>query len=400
MTGINQALTQIRELEGQKVGSGQCYALSAYYEHLITPDSTVGLGAGVNGVFGAVGDTIKASHIGSAYNWTANGWTVVVPNSATDIRVGCIINIKAFYGAPFHTGQYGHTGLVTAVDNEQVTIHEQNVKGVELVTSTIYRLDQAFINGISSLVYPSDSVQGIPTKRVNGDLFSGLITDVDPNLMNGDFNRKGIDRIVIHHNAGTSDEEARRTWYKSTGIGTSAHYQVTPDKIWGCVGEESVAYHAGNYDMNQRSIGIEHLNATGAPHWTIAEATYLNSAKLIADICQRYKLPIDDKHIIPHRAVSATACPGGIDMVKLIRMVQEVAKGSTLSKMETTEPFKVRVAISNLNIRREATTKASKCGYCPRGVYTITETKQADSYHWGKLKSGQGWFALDFVKRL
>lgn len=249
----------------------------------------------------------------------------------------------------------------------------------------------------------SKQTAGIPTKRVNGDLFSGLVTDVDPNIMNADDNRARVNLIVIHHNAGTSDEAARRTWYVSTGVGTSAHYQVADDKIWGCVGEESVAYHAGNYGMNQRSIGIEHLNNSGAPHWTISEATYRSSAKLIADICQRYGIPIDHEHIIPHKSVSATACPGGIDMDKLIRMAQEVAKGVVISKMETTtlpDVFRVKVAVKDLNIRKAPSLSAAKNGVAKIGVYTITETKTADGHEWGKLKSGAGWIALTYVKRL
>lgn len=162
----------------------------------------------------------------------------------------------------------------------------------------------------------------VPAKNINGEIYSGLITGVDPNPMNCDGNRVKIDRIVIHHNAGTSDEGARRTWYVSTGHGTSAHYQVTPDKIWGCVGENYVAYHAGNYPVNQRSIGIEHLNNTGAPTWTIAEETYRNSAKLIRDICERYNIPMDRQHIIKHSEASQTSCPGGIDIDKLIAMAR------------------------------------------------------------------------------
>lgn len=148
----------------------------------------------------------------------------------------------------------------------------------------------------------------VPAKNINGEIYSGLITGVDPNAMNSDSNRTKIDRIVIHHNATTNDAVARHTWYVSSGHGTSAHYQVTPDKIWGCVGENYVAYHAGNYPMNQRSIGIEHLNNTGAPTWTIAEETYRNSAKLIRDICERYNIPIDRQHILKHGEVSSTAC--------------------------------------------------------------------------------------------
>lgn len=163
-----------------------------------------------------------------------------------------------------------------------------------------------------------------------GRLFSGTITDVDGNEFNGDSNRTTIDRIVIHHNAGTSDDGARRTWYTRSGVGTSAHYQVTPTKIWGCVSEDKVAYHAGNYSMNQRSIGIEHLNNTLAPTWTIAEETYLNSAKLIADICYRYNIPCDRNHIIGHREVpSATLCPAGIDIDKLILLAKQILAGTT-----------------------------------------------------------------------
>ena len=162
----------------------------------------------------------------------------------------------------------------------------------------------------------------VPTKNINGEIYSGLITGVDPNAMNCDSNRTKIDRIVIHHNATTNDAVARSTWYVSSGHGTSAHYQVTPDKIWGCVGENYVAYHAGNYPMNQRSIGIEHLNNTGAPTWTIAEETYRNSAKLIRDICERYNIPIDRQHILKHGEVSSTACPGGIDIDRLVAMAR------------------------------------------------------------------------------
>lgn len=162
----------------------------------------------------------------------------------------------------------------------------------------------------------------LPVKNIGGEIFSGVITGYDANIMNCDSNRTKIDRIVIHHNATTNDAVARSTWYVSSGHGTSAHYQVTPDKIWGCVGENYVAYHAGNYPVNQRSIGIEHLNNTGAPTWTIAEETYRNSARLIRDICERYNIPIDRQHILKHGEVSSTACPGGIDIDRLVAMAK------------------------------------------------------------------------------
>ena len=219
------------------------------------------------------------------------------------------------------------------VDNNKDGINDQLQVGGPTRRVTRYLYEDSTVETTNGTILgklvgwfeiPSVKGENLDTKVVNGDVFSTLITDVDPNIMNADSNRTTIDRIVIHHNAGTSDENARRTWYVSTGVGTSAHYQVTPNKLWGCVGENSVAYHAGDYGMNQRSIGIEHLNNVGAPVWTIAEETYARSAKLIADICKRYGIPCDRSHIIKHSEVYATACPGGIDIDRLVRMAKDI----------------------------------------------------------------------------
>lgn len=244
------------------------------------------------------------------------------------------------------------------------------------------------------------------TKRVNGDLFSGLITDVDEEIMNSDQNRLDIDTIVIHHNGGLSDEGARSTWYVSTGHGTSAHYQVTPDKIWGCVGEESVAYHAGNYEVNQRSIGIEHLNNRGEPDWTIAEETYWNSARLIADICNRYNLPINRETIHPHQEFTATDCPGGIDLNRLIQMAAEILAGDCFQASKEEQPrdgnreYLVRVVDDDLYIRTGPGVDYPDDGFCPLGTFTIMQVEEADGYTWGLLKSGRGWIALDYTEEI
>lgn len=245
----------------------------------------------------------------------------------------------------------------------------------------------------------------LATKRVNGDLFSGLITDVDEEIMNSDQNRLDIDTIVIHHNGGLSDEGARSTWYVSTGHGTSAHYQVTPDKIWGCVGEESVAYHAGNYEVNQRSIGIEHLNNRGGPDWTIAEETYWNSACLIADICNRYNLPINRETIHPHQEFTATDCPGGIDIDRLIQMVLELSgdidnEEQVKQFSESDQVFLVRVVNDGLYLRTGPGVDYPDVGFCPLGTFTIVQVEEADGYTWGLLKSGRGWIALDYTEEI
>lgn len=131
-----------------------------------------------------------------------------------------------------------------------------------------------------------------------------------------------IDRIVIHHNASTADV-IPGVWQTRQA---SAHYQVTPNAIRQCVDEGNTAWHAGNWAMNLRSIGIEHLNSTGAPSWQVSPKTIERSAQLVADICNRYDISIDREHIIKHSEVPrATSCPGGLDIDKLVARARELA---------------------------------------------------------------------------
>ena len=178
------------------------------------------------------------------------------------------------------------------------------------------------------------------TKNINGDIYSDLITSYDTRPMAaGYFARKPIDRIVIHHNATTNKNVAINTWLANGAAQTSAHYEVADNEIIGTVGENVSAWHSGNGTMNSRSIGIEHKNATGAPTWKISEATYASSAKLIADICKRYGFYPDATHVIPHKQVHATACPGGINMSKLIKMAQKIYNGGKVS-VSSSKPAK------------------------------------------------------------
>ena len=65
--------------------------------------------------------------------------------------------------------------------------------------------------------------------------------------------------------------------------------------------------------------------------------------------------------------------------------------------------FKVRVKISDLNIRKGPGTNYDRIGYFLNpGVYTIVEVQNGTGSKtgWGKLKSGAGWISLDFATRI
>ena len=63
-------------------------------------------------------------------------------------------------------------------------------------------------------------------------------------------------------------------------------------------------------------------------------------------------------------------------------------------------PFKVRVEISDLNIRKGPGTNYARTKYIAVGVYTIVEVQSGTGSDngWGRLKSGAGWISLDFCR--
>jgi hypothetical protein len=132
-----------------------------------------------------------------------------------------------------------------------------------------------------------------------------------------DANRATIDHIVLHSTAGTL--QAALNTFSSPNTQTSAHYIIDNNgKLWAGLEEYNVGYHSGNYQINQRSIGIEHVDE-GATVKRHTDAQYTTSAKLVKDICAFYNIPINSNNIIPHSQVVATACPNGLDVARIIR---------------------------------------------------------------------------------
>lgn len=88
-------------------------------------------------------------------------------------------------------------------------------------------------------------------------------------------------------------------WFESPAAGTSAHYVAEAGRVACLVAESDTAYHAGNWDTNCQSIGIEcNPRASQADLETIRE--------LIDDLHTRYPAA----QIICHSDVIPTGCPG------------------------------------------------------------------------------------------
>ncbi|HEO5870478.1 TPA: glucosaminidase domain-containing protein [Streptococcus agalactiae] len=168
-TKTMQALNEATRLKGRRIGSGQCYALSGWYAKKLDGawiDSSIG------GIRGRIGGGMAAALIGTDYNWGAYGWKLDRSPNAGNLQAGGIYNVKANFGAPFYTTQWGHTGIIKSVSKTRVTVLEQNFVGRMYVVENSYEIN-AFARGLQTVCYPREiaqgmSVNGATTQQVSG----------------------------------------------------------------------------------------------------------------------------------------------------------------------------------------------------------------------------------------
>lgn len=168
-TKTMQALNEATRLKGRRIGSGQCYALSGWYAKKLDGawiDSSIG------GIRGRIGGGMAAALIGTDYNWGAYGWKLDRSPNAGNLQAGGIYNVKANFGAPFYTTQWGHTGIIKSVSKTRVTVLEQNYAGRMYVMENSYEIN-AFARGLQTVCYPREiaqgmSVNGATTQQITG----------------------------------------------------------------------------------------------------------------------------------------------------------------------------------------------------------------------------------------
>lgn len=135
-----------------------------------------------------------------------------------------------------------------------------------------------------------------------------------PNHTNANRSIRSIDRIVIHVAEGSYWGSVR--WLANARSHGSSHFIVSrKGEIAQLVSTSDVAWHAGNSRVNARSIGIEHEGYTYR-RGSITDAEYHASARLVAYLARRMRIPIDRRHIIGHHEVGnpyRRGMRGGID---------------------------------------------------------------------------------------
>ncbi|MDN5667047.1 MAG: N-acetylmuramoyl-L-alanine amidase [Renibacterium salmoninarum] len=133
--------------------------------------------------------------------------------------------------------------------------------------------------------------------------------------------RQGLtpDKIVIHwwgKPVGQTQAGILDFFCRTNDRQTSAHYVVSAGLISRIVAETDTAWHAGDWQTNLTSIGIE-CNPRQS------DGDYSTIAELIRDIRTRW----GDLPLYPHRNFTSTECPGTYDLARLDALARDGAPG-------------------------------------------------------------------------
>lgn len=89
----------------------------------------------------------------------------------------------------------------------------------------------------------------------------------------------------------------------------------------------------------------------------------------------------------------------GRKIMGILNSVISCREGATAE--EPSLPYRIRVSITDLNIRTGPGTGYERMQHIPVGIYTIVEEADGKgASKWGRLKSGAGWISLDFTEKI
>ncbi|UGY94752.1 peptidoglycan recognition protein family protein [Streptomyces gobiensis] len=108
-----------------------------------------------------------------------------------------------------------------------------------------------------------------------------------------------VDYIVVHDVEGYW-EGALKLVQDPTYV--SWHYTLrsSDGHIAQHVPTKDVGWHAGNWFVNAKSIGLEHEGFLAQPDAWYTEAMYRTSARLVRHLAKKHNIPLDRQHIIGH----------------------------------------------------------------------------------------------------
>ena len=123
--------------------------------------------------------------------------------------------------------------------------------------------------------------------------------------------------LFVDHWIGMGTLESAESHFKDPASRVSAHFGIGQDgRIWQWVALEDTAYHAGDWDNNLLSIGIEH---EAHPTLPPSVALYKASAWLHRHLAEQYHITLSERTVLEHRSIRPTQCPGTVDIKRIVK---------------------------------------------------------------------------------
>lgn len=116
---------------------------------------------------------------------------------------------------------------------------------------------------------------------------------------------QSIDYIVIHDTEATWEQTLKLVQDKTY---LAWHYSLrsTDGHIVQSIKNKDVGWHAGNWYVNAKSIGLEHEGFLAQPDSWYTEEMYRSSSRLVKYLSKKYGIPLDRQHILGHDTVPGT----------------------------------------------------------------------------------------------
>lgn len=169
-----------------------------------------------------------------------------------------------------------------------------------------------------------------------------------PDLTKG---HKAYDYIVMHWSV-TTNLQSVDNEVLNPSREMSYHYAIDKNEVHHYVDTANTAWHAGVFDINQRSIGI---CIVAGPNYPYVDQDYETTAQLIAEMFRKH----GRMQIKGHKDFKATECPGNLDLSRIQRRVDEILNPVPQPDPKDTEIASLRAQLSD----RDATIVAlqNKC---------------------------------------
>ncbi|MFD3943217.1 N-acetylmuramoyl-L-alanine amidase [Streptomyces sp. NPDC058579] len=116
---------------------------------------------------------------------------------------------------------------------------------------------------------------------------------------------QSIEYIVVHDTEATWDVTLKLV-QDPTYVSWQYSLRSSDGHVAQHVPLKDVGWHAGNWFVNAKSVGLEHEGFLTAPDSWYTEAMYRSSARLVRHLAQRYDIPLDRQHVLGHDNVPGT----------------------------------------------------------------------------------------------